>query len=115
MTPLSAPPSFWIVKVPGAAESPSATPPKSALGGDIDSDGCLRSKVAVTFLAASRVTSQEPLPVQPAPDQAMKSLFGSAAAVSVIVACAKLTMQVEPHEMPSGLEVTRPVPVPAFS
>jgi hypothetical protein len=70
-------------------------------------------KVAVTDLAASIVTMQEPVPVQTPPDQPAKVEVASEEAVRVTtVPALKLTAQVEPQEIPAGLEETEPVPVP---
>jgi len=44
---------------------------------------CARVKVAVTFVAANRVTVHVPVPVQPPPLQPVKIEFTAAAAVSV--------------------------------
>jgi len=54
------------------------------------------------------------VPLQPPPDHDVKSLSGSAEAVSVIGDDANVAEQVTPHEMPATSELTLPVPVPAF-
>src|SRR3954447_21830792 len=70
---------------------------------------------AVTFLTASMVTVQAPVPEQ-APDQPAKVEVASGAAASVTVLpesnCAE---QVATQLIPPGLEVTPPVPLPAFA
>ena len=71
-------------------------------------------KVAVTFLAALRVTVQLAVPVQ-SPLQPTKVEPASAVAVSVtVVPEAKLAEQVAPQLMLAGKEDTLPVPVPDF-
>jgi hypothetical protein len=67
-------------------------------------------KAAVTFFAASIVTTHAPAPVQ-APLQPAKVLPEAGAAVSVTLApLAKLPLQVGPQLMPAGLLVTVPLP-----
>ena len=74
-----------------------------------------RSNVAVTECAASIVTMQVPVPVQPDPVQPVKSEPTSAVAVSVTTAPSpKASEHVAPQSIPAGLEVTEPVPVPVF-
>jgi hypothetical protein len=73
------------------------------------------SKVAVTCLAASTLTTQvDAVPVH-APDQPANAepLFGVAVKVT-LVPDAKLALQAEPQEMPAGLLVTGPLPAPAL-
>jgi hypothetical protein len=71
-------------------------------------------KVAVTLRAAVMLTAQLPVPehapVQPANVEPLL-----AAAVSVTTAPGlKLALQVLPHEIPAGLLLTVPLPVPAL-
>src|SRR5881398_1080884 len=74
-----------------------------------------RVKVAVTVVAALRVTVQAPGPEQPPPLQPLKVEPAAGAAVSVTaVPLAKLAAQVAPQVMPAGLLVTLPAPVPAL-
>src|SRR6058998_576540 len=74
-----------------------------------------RVKVAVTVVAALRVTVQAPGPEQPPPLQPVKVEPAAGAAVSVTaVPLAKLAAQVAPQVMPAGLLVTVPAPVPAL-
>jgi hypothetical protein len=75
----------------------------------------LSVKVAVTDAAAVTVTAQVPVPEQPAPLQPANVEPAVGAAVSVtVVPWPKLAEQVPPHEMPPGLDVTVPAPVPAL-
>ena len=70
--------------------------------------------VAVTVVAALKVTVQAPVPEQPAPLQPPKVAPAAGAAVSVtVVPLAKLAAQVAPQAMPAGELVTVPLPVPA--
>ena len=72
-------------------------------------------KVAVTVVAALKVTVQVPVPVHPPPLQPLKVEPAAGAAVSVTaVPLAKLAEQVTPQVMPVGALVTVPAPVPAF-
>src|SRR5213592_1808343 len=74
-----------------------------------------RVKVAVTVVAALRVTVQAPGPEQPPPLQPLKVEPAAGAAVSVTaVPLVKLAAQVAPQVMPAGLLVTVPAPVPAL-
>src|SRR5436309_2657833 len=74
-----------------------------------------RAKVAVTVVAALRVTVQAPVPEQPPPLQPVKVEPAAGAAVSVTaVPLVKLAAQVAPQVIPAGLLVTVPVPVPAL-
>src|SRR5947199_1676642 len=74
-----------------------------------------RVKVAVTVVAALRVTVQAPVPEQPPPVQPPKVEPAAGAAVSVTaVPLAKLAVQVAPQVMPAGALVTAPLPVPAL-
>lgn len=69
------------------------------------------SNVAVTVAAV--LTTQLPVPVQPAPLQPVKVDPPSAVAVSVtVVLLKKLKLQVAPQSTPVGAETTFPVPVP---
>jgi len=74
-----------------------------------------KAKVAVTEVAALIVTVQVPLPVQPPPLQPVKVEPAAGAAVKVTkVPLANEAEQVVPQEMPAGLLVTVPLPVPAL-
>src|SRR5881628_1809006 len=74
-----------------------------------------RVKVAVTVVAALRVTVQAPGPEQPPPLQPLKVEPAAGAAVSVTaVPLVKLAVQVAPQVMPAGALVTAPLPVPPF-
>ena len=71
-------------------------------------------KVAVTFRAEFMVTAQEPVP-EHAPLQPVKLDPVAGMAVSVtVVPIVKSALQVLPQSIPPILEVTVPVPVPAF-
>jgi hypothetical protein len=70
--------------------------------------------VAVTVVSVLSVRMQEPVPLQPPPDQPANTEPDAAAAVSVMpVPCANCDAQVAPQLIPTGAEVTVPVPVPA--
>jgi hypothetical protein len=74
----------------------------------------LSVNVAATDAAAFSVTTQFPVPAQPAPDHPANVELSDGAAVKVtVVPGAKLAAQVAPQPMPTGAEVTIPVPVPA--
>jgi hypothetical protein len=74
----------------------------------------LSVKVAATDAAALTETTQDPVPVQFAPDHPPKVEPAAAWALSVtIVPAAKLAEQVLPQLMPAGVDVTVPVPLPA--
>jgi hypothetical protein len=69
------------------------------------------SKVAVAVAAV--FTTQEPVPVQPAPFQPVKVDPPSAVAVRVTaMLLKKLALQIAPQSIPVGAEITFPVPVP---
>jgi len=71
------------------------------------------SKVAVTDLAASIVTTQSPVPEQPAPLQPAKTEAPAASVRSVtVLPDAKGATQAGPQSMPAGTEKTSPAPVP---
>src|SRR5207253_964531 len=73
-----------------------------------------RAKVAVTVVAALRVTEQVPVPEQPPPLQPVKVEPPAGVAVSVTAApLAKLAVHVAPQVIPAGALVTVPLPVPA--
>src|SRR5438552_12579785 len=73
-----------------------------------------RVKVAVTVVAALRVTVQVPVPEQPPPVQPVKVEPATGVAVSVTaVPPAKLAEQVAAQLIPAGELVTVPLPVPA--
>jgi hypothetical protein len=70
--------------------------------------------VAVTDWAEFIVTAHAPAPEQPAPLHPTKVEPAAGEAVSVTtVPAVKELPQVLPQEIPAGLEVTVPVPVPA--
>jgi len=72
-------------------------------------------KVAVTVVAALKVTVQAPVPEQPPPLQPPKVEPAAGAAVSVTaVPLGKLATHVAPQVMPTGELVTVPLPVPAL-
>jgi hypothetical protein len=73
------------------------------------------TKVAVTVVAAFRVTAQVPVPVQPPPLQPVKVEPAAGVAVKVTtVPDVKELEQVAPQEMPAGKLVTVPLPAPAL-
>src|SRR5438093_10969559 len=73
------------------------------------------SNVAVTVVAADRVTVHEPVPVQPPPLQPLKVDPAAGVAVSVTaVPLGQLAAELVPHVIPAGVLVTIPLPVPAF-
>src|SRR5881392_880412 len=77
--------------------------------------GVMSVNVAVTVVAALRVTVQAPGPEQPPPLQPLKVEPAAGAAVSVTaVPLVKLAAQVAPQVMPAGLLVTLPAPAPAL-
>src|SRR5207247_3710196 len=74
----------------------------------------VRAKVAVTVVAALRVTVQVPVPEQPPPVQPVKVEPAAGVAVNVTeVPLAKLAVHVAPQLIPAGALVTVPLPVPA--
>src|SRR6476620_10744310 len=74
-----------------------------------------RANVAVTFAAAAIVTSHVGESPEHAPDQPVNVESAAGSAVSVtIVLCSNVAVQLSPHEMPAGVDVTVPEPVPAF-
>jgi hypothetical protein len=73
------------------------------------------ANVAVTVVAALSVTLQVPVPEQPPPLQPVKVEPAAGVAVKVTtVPLANAAEHVVPHEIPAGLLVTVPVPVPAL-
>src|SRR3989442_27767 len=71
--------------------------------------------VAVTVVAALRVTVQVPVPEHPPPLQPLKVEPAAGVAVNVTAApLAKLAEQVAPQLMPAGALVTGPLPGPAL-
>src|SRR5213593_908644 len=71
------------------------------------------AKVAVTVVAALRVTEQVPVPEQPPPLQPVKVEPAAGAAVKVTaVPLANAVEHVAPQEIPAGLLVIVPVPAP---
>jgi hypothetical protein len=75
----------------------------------------LSVNVAVTVVDAASDTVHAPVPLHPPPLQPLNVEPASAAAARVIVVPAlKGAVQVAPHVMPAGVEVTVPLPVPAL-
>jgi hypothetical protein len=75
--------------------------------------GVLATKLAVTVVAASSVSTQPSMPLHPPPDQPANVELAAAAAVKVIcVPVSKLAAQVGPQLIPDGLLVTVPDPPP---
>jgi hypothetical protein len=73
------------------------------------------AKVAVTVVAAFKVMAHVPVPEQPPPLQPVKVEPAAGVAVRVMaVPLAYAAMQVGLQEMPAGLLVTVPIPVPAL-
>src|SRR5207247_4372930 len=71
-----------------------------------------RAKVAVTVVAAMRVTVQVPVPEHPPPLQPVKVEPAAGVALRVItVPLAKLAVHVAPQLIPAGALVTVPLPV----
>ncbi|PYM76868.1 MAG: hypothetical protein DME03_07795 [Candidatus Rokuibacteriota bacterium] len=71
-------------------------------------------KVAVTVVALTGESVQELVPVQPPPDQPVKTEPPVAVAVSTTgLPDGKLAEQLVPQEMPGGALVTLPLPSPA--
>src|SRR5579872_2645140 len=107
-------PEFFSVTVLIGLVTPVATAPKFRLVGVRVTAGLLLElNVAVTALAADMVTLQVPVPEQ-APLQPAK--VEPAAAVSLRVTTVpllKFALQVPGQEIPAGLLLTVPVPVPA--
>src|SRR5438132_4744088 len=76
--------------------------------------GVMSVNVAVTVVAALRVTMQGPVPAQPPPVQPVKEEPAAGAAVRVTaVPLGKLAAQVAPQVIPTGALVTVPLPAPA--
>jgi hypothetical protein len=71
--------------------------------------------LAVTFFAVVIVRTHMPVPEQ-APDQPanFEPDFGEAVRVT-FVPTANVCVQVAPHEIPTGMLVTSPLPVPALA
>ena len=113
-----------VTRVPDENELLQAAPQKIASGDEVTvplpaparftvSVYVTSVNVAVTFLAASIVTTQAPVPVH-APLQPANDELASGVALSVTsVPSAKPAAQAGPQEMPAGEEVTVPEPVPA--
>src|SRR6266702_3468005 len=79
--------------------------------------GTLRSvKVAVTLGACVMLTVQEPVPLHPSPLQPanVEPLAATAASVTLVPEL-NGALHVLPQVIPAGLEVTVPLPVPAFT
>ena len=70
----------------------------------------------MTLVAAVIVTTQAPVPVQPPPDQPVNVELAAALAVSCTIwswlKLADWLEQAAPQLIPTGLDVTVPVPVP---
>src|SRR2546428_10058808 len=105
---------MWSVGFAATVRVPEIVAP--AVGVMMEAAGGVMSvNVAVTVVAALRVTVQVPGPEQPPPVQPLKVEPAAGAAVSVTaVPLAKLAAQVAPQVMPAGLLVTVPAPVPAL-
>jgi hypothetical protein len=92
--------------------SPGPKPERSAVRTKLEVE-VLRAKFAVTDLAALIVTVQAPVPEQ-LPLQPVNVAVADGVAVSVTtVPLMNEAEHVVPHEIPAGLLVTAPVPVPA--
>jgi hypothetical protein len=77
---------------------------------------CLSVNIAVTDTAASIVTTQVPVPEQPPPLHPLNVESLAAAAVNATIVCASYAaVQTAPHEIPAGLDVTVPLPLPFFA
>jgi hypothetical protein len=75
----------------------------------------VRANFALTFFALLIVTTQVPVP-EHAPDQPMNFEPDFADTVSVTTAPAtNACVQVDPHEIPAGVLLTCPLPVPALA
>jgi hypothetical protein len=74
----------------------------------------LGANVAVTLVAAVRVTTQVPVPEHGAPQPVNVEPVAAAAVKVTCVPLAKLAEHVAPQLIPAGALVTVPVPVPAF-
>jgi hypothetical protein len=93
-------PAGWLTTVPGPCAVTVRTKPWNV-------------NVAVTVVAAFRVTTHEPVPEQPPPLQPAKTLPAAGVAVSVTTAPApKVAEHTLPQLMPAGPD-TVPVPAPA--
>jgi hypothetical protein len=92
--------------------SPGPKPDRSAVSTKLEVE-VFRVKLALTDLAALIVTVQAPVPEQ-LPLQPVKVAVADGVAVSVTtLPLVNEAEHVEPHEIPAGLLVTVPVPVPA--
>src|SRR5262249_28729917 len=97
--------------IPGGFEvtAPSPTPALTTVSALSD------SKVAVTECGTVIVNVQVPVPAQ-SPDQPVNVDPAAGLAVSVTdVPWAKECVHVAPQSMPVGVDVTEPVPLPAFA
>jgi hypothetical protein len=71
--------------------------------------------VAVTVVAPARVSVHAPAPAHPPPDHPVRTDVESGAGTSVItVPPSNAAAHVAPHAIPDGVEVTVPLPDPAF-
>jgi hypothetical protein len=78
-------------------------------------DGCGETAVNVALTDSAELidTLQVPVPEQPLPDQPSNIAPDAGEAVKVTTApCEKLDVQVPGQEIPAGLLLTLPVPVP---
>src|SRR6185312_14623895 len=77
--------------------------------------GGLELKVALTDFAASMVTLHAPVPLQAPPQPANAEPVSGVAVKLTTVPLAKLAEHVVPQEIPGGVLVTVPVPVPLLA
>src|SRR5437773_7101489 len=115
-----------VTKVPLSTEAVQAAPQLIPAGCEVAAPGPMpvlgtarvtlsRVKVAVTVVAAFKVTEQVPVPKQPPPLQPVKVEPVAGVAVSVTkVPLSNEAEQVAPQSIPGGSEVTVPLPVPAL-
>src|SRR5207249_10556486 len=97
--------------IPGGSEVTVPLPVPALLTARVTLCGV---KVAVTVVAAFRVTEQVPVPVQPPPLQPAKVEPLADVAVSVTkLPPSNVAEQVAPQLIPAGFEVTVPLPVPS--
>src|SRR5687768_4544078 len=98
------PPTLVTVKV-WLCVSPTVTEPKCLSAGDTDSCAGFSAKVAVTSFAASRLSTQSPVPLQPPPVHEASALEASGVAKSLTVAVEYVAAHEAPQVMPGGSEV----------
>ena len=98
----------------GAAGLNETVPLPERVNSIVTSNGAAAANPADTLAAAVIVTTQLPVPVH-APDQPVKVELPVGVAVRVtVVPWVKVSEQSVPQEMPAGLEVIVPVPVPVL-